>query len=56
MTVQQSYLESRLVMDNNNIDEALLLAERVCKDPCSHADFATIVHKVRYHEYAVCYC
>ncbi|KAI0734538.1 hypothetical protein C8Q72DRAFT_770738 [Fomitopsis betulina] len=39
------YLESKLVMDSNNIEEAILLAERVCKDPCSHADFAAVVRK-----------
>ncbi|KZT72740.1 hypothetical protein DAEQUDRAFT_743398 [Daedalea quercina L-15889] len=40
-----SYLESKLVADNNNIEEAVSLAGRVCRDACSHSAFAAAVHK-----------
>ncbi|KAH9837111.1 mediator complex subunit Med5-domain-containing protein [Rhodofomes roseus] len=41
----QSYLEAKLILDNTDIEEAVSLAERVCRDACSHGDFAAVVHK-----------
>ncbi|KAH9937109.1 mediator complex subunit Med5-domain-containing protein [Fomitopsis serialis] len=40
-----SYLESKLIIDNTDIEEAVSLAERVCRDACSHAEFAAVVYK-----------